>query len=925
MLRHCRRLAGRRSFCAAAGPSIDALATDDSQWPRALAELSTTQWQELLAHAPAHSGFAAQLHKPGASSYVHLASKSPELLEPLLRVMITGVHATHPESPEAQEAYLVDVLRRMATLTSDAKMVRASSFVATSIAPTNPTQASLLFRASFLASKDKAGPSGAFHFLFTTLTKHDHMEEAHRLLAFAKDHRIKPRSDHLGYVLHQLQRTRASAIPSFLELTLDVLGRFKLETNFRFWHQSLSSATAVEATPLVLQLYEVMRSKRIKPRPEISLLLLEYFHPRHDRTADTDAFARIYDDAVAVGTASPAIFGTALDATVLTKDSAFVQRVLADMAAANCTMDAALYNAALRALAQSDDAADAETASKLFGRMEAAGVPPTTSTVTALAKLHRRSPETLRACMERLAPAFAGTMASGPISDPASHCAHIAINNLVRFEKDPAAAASLLSALQADDRWRLDAFMVDRIIRSLLHAREFALATEWLLAFGATHDVGRSVYEAWFAISHQAKASLAQAPAVFAQWRRSMELTVDDYGLAIYALCQRQDLAAALDIYSQLEGPPSEKICVALMKALHQEQAQVKRTRHQRVDDGFKRFFRIAIAQHEARAPTFHAALNLATAAHDADFVAEVIDATVIDRPADAWRLDLPAYNKALCACAAHSELHTLGLQVYERMHAEQIAPDELTMMACVKMAKSFPASAATFGLLEDFRRLDRWPTIKVYTAFLEILAQNEQWADCDLLLQVLEAQGVALDLKAATLFGCVFAQQRKQTALLELVAHMHAKGIAPDALFLREILARLAVHWDIDMRLEFCKQVLTVARSQVYYLSTIELCLSQNLLDRALNLVVQMECDGFTVDAAVLVDVIDRAASTRDMEKVVSVVAQLMDGDVAREVPFGPEVLSVLLRKCAAMQIKTGTSLQFIRRQAAALGYPPE
>ncbi|KDO16716.1 hypothetical protein SPRG_17790, partial [Saprolegnia parasitica CBS 223.65] len=79
----------------------------------------------------------------------------------------------------------------------------------------------------------------------------------------------------------------------------------------------------------------------------------------------------------------------------------------------------------------------------------------------------------------------------------------------------------------------------------------------------------------------------------------------------------------------------------------------------------------------------------------------------------------------------------------------------------------------------------------------------------------MLQEQGVPLDLKAATLFGCVLAQQCRTDELLKLIAHMQENGIEPDALFLRDILARLYRHYDVDKCLDFCKHVLSVARCQ--------------------------------------------------------------------------------------------------------------
>ncbi|OQR92046.1 hypothetical protein THRCLA_08805 [Thraustotheca clavata] len=171
-------------------------------------------------------------------------------------------------------------------------------------------------------------------------------------------------------------------------------------------------------------------------------------------------------------------------------------------------------------------------------------------------------------------------------------------------------------------------------------------------------------------------------------------------------------------------------------------------------------------------------------------------------------------------------------------------------------------------------------------------------------------AQIVELDLKAATLFGCVFAQQCKQDELIKL-------ELKPDALFLCEILARLGTRLDVDMCLEFCKQVLYVARCQ-----GCEPLLLQRLLDRALNLVIEMECDGYTVDSAIVLDIVEKTSLNREMDKLISVFAQLNDGKVLRNEPFDEIVFNTLLQKATDMKVKPGMSLRFIQRQAKTHGY---
>ncbi|EQC28037.1 hypothetical protein SDRG_14133 [Saprolegnia diclina VS20] len=915
MLRQVRRLKLRPP---PQSRPTSALATDDRKWQQALETYSEQQWRSVLAD----EHLAPALHKPGVTSYVHLANKHPGLLEPLLSAVVSGVHAQHPHSMADQEAYLVTVLQTMASYSGEPKLTRATSFVMAALAPTKPAQATLLFRASYRAATHKSGPAGAFHYLLTALTKHQHMDEAYQLLTFASNERIKPRADHISVVLHCLGRADeakgAALVPSFLRLTLELLSRLKLETSPRFWLQSITSATSTDNTSLALQVYDAMRSKRIKPRPDAAHVLLEYLHPRNGAVDAATSFVRIYKDVVDARATSPAIFLVALDAAATMQDAALVRTILADVDAAEMPMGHGLLNAALRALAiTTDDGTHADVATELEGRLIAAGFKPTHATLSAIVRLHRHSLNDLYTTLTALAPAFSVPTHQN-VTDPASHVAYLGLVHWIRYENGGRAASDALETLLKSPHWHFDAFMRDRLVHTFVLAHQFELAAHYMLAH-TDAPLHRDVYASWFSTAFAANAPLHAAVDVFKAWQATGSVTLEDFGDVIYYLCQRQDLTSALDVFELLHEPPTEKICVALMKALHAEQSSAC------IDSSFKDFFRLAVARGDAKAPAFHSALNLAVTSADEAFVREILETTVLSYTVDdtpTWRLDQAAYNKALYACAAHPNLHALGLRVFDHMHQHRVDINELTMMACAKMAKSFPASSATLKLLADFKELNQWPTIEVYTVILGILAQHRQWVDCDVLFSMLQEQDVALDLKATTLFGCVLAQQCRTDELLTLIAQMEQRGIEPDALFLREILARLYKHYDVDKCLDFCKHVLSVARCQVYYHSMIELALRHGLLDRALNLVIQMECDGFTIHAHVLLDIIHRVTTMQELEKLISVFAQLNDGDVDRDVPFEASVFDALLEKCDAMQIKSSVALRFIERHATALGY---
>ncbi|OQS04390.1 hypothetical protein THRCLA_03364 [Thraustotheca clavata] len=883
----------------------------ENQWKNALQKLSRDEWHSVLTDGRA-LGLATHLHKD--ENYAQVVAKYPELLEPTLNTLVQGIHAQFPDSLPAQQERLSSILSTMAEITSNHKMSKAAAYVITSCAAENPTQAMILYKSLYATAKDKAAPAGTFHYLFTSLAKHQHVDEAFQLLEFAKVNKIKPRSDHLGFALYHLnQHLHASElVPSFLKLTIDLLSSLKFDANLRFWRQSFTVATTTKDPELVLELYKTMRAKKMKPDANIIAMLLHYFHPSQVYMDSCESLQLIYRDLIASNLDSQEVYELALNCATYLRNNNFVQEILNDIKQSQYSMTAPMYNAALNTLTRSSDDADHNLALDLYAQMNQAQVSPTKGTLTALVRLFSSSREKLVQVLDELSPLFVNVMVTSPVTDSKTHCAYVAIYNLIRHEKDTVTAQKVVKTLKG---LPFETPMIERIIFGAQQSNEYKLASDWILHFGPNHDLSDNIYERWFTGAAKAQASLAKAAVIFEQWHRYGRVSLEQFEQVIYALCQRQEVLQAFEIYDFLEIPPNEKICITLMKALYEDSQNKQRV----VDESYKDFFYIAVERKEANLSMFRSAMNVAMASNDVEFMREIIESTVLN---DAVELDLLAYNKALCGCAQHQELHELGLQVFDHMHTHDVKVNELTMMACMKMAKSFPASSPTFDLLENFRQLDQWPTIKVYTAFLEILAQNEKWADCELLLQVLVAQNVELDLKAATLFGCVFAQQCKQDELIKLVKTMRDKGIKPDALFLRDILARLGTHLDVDMCLDFCKQVLSVARCQEYYFSMIELALQHGLLDRALNLVIQMECDGFTVNSAIVLDIVEKTTSNREMDKLISVFAQLNDGEVSREEPFDEIVFDTLLQKATDMKVKPGMSLRFIQRQAKAHGY---
>ncbi|KDO16715.1 hypothetical protein SPRG_17789 [Saprolegnia parasitica CBS 223.65] len=509
----------------------------------------------------------------------------------------------------------------------------------------------------------------------------------------------------------------ADMVPSFLRLTLELLSRLKLETSPRFWLQSITSATSIDNMSLALQVYDAMRAKCIKPRPDAAHVLLEYLHPRNGATDASSSFVRIYKDVVEARATSPAIFLLALDAAAYMQDAALVKTILHDVDAADVAMGHGLLNAALRALASTNnDGTHAQVATELTARMIAAEIKPTHATLSAIVRLHAHSLNDLHTPLTALAPAF--SMPTHPtVTDPASHVACLGLVHWIRYENGGRAASDVLTALLASPTWHVDAVVRDRVVHALVLAHEFELAAHWMLTDAPLrHDV----YASWFSTAFSANAPLTSAVDVFKAWQATGSVTLHDFGDVIYYLCQRQDLTSALDVFELLHEPPTEKICVALMKALHSEQTRAS------IDSSFKDFFRLAVARGDAKAPAFHSALNLAVTSADEGFVREILEAMVLSYTVDdtpTWRLDQAAYNKALYACATHPNLHALGLRVFEHMHQcvdatsfsrpmdnlsllfrHRVEINELTMMACAKMAKSFPASSATLKLLADFK-----------------------------------------------------------------------------------------------------------------------------------------------------------------------------------------------------------------------------
>ncbi|RHZ30773.1 hypothetical protein DYB37_011969 [Aphanomyces astaci] len=241
----------------------------------------------------------------------------------------------------------------------------------------------------------------------------------------------------------------------------------------------------------------------------------------------------------------------------------------------------------------------------------------------------------------------------------------------------------------------------------------------------------------------------------------------------------------------------------------------------------------------------------------------------------------------------------------------------------CCAQASMGELSDTGLELIEWFMtdRRNRWPGLMAYTVMMEAhLQANAPSSYGHMVVEMMDAQNIRMDLKFATVYALLLVQNHDIPKLLHLIRSMvvDEPHIEPDLYFFSALLTMVAHQAGMDGCFELVASVTSIRHFEALYLALIQVGLTKGVLERVCNVVMQMECEGFAMSSAGLVQVIQAVSSNREMDKVVSIVAQM----VAGVMPFDETVFSALWTQLDKYSCANKVSLKFIQQQATSQGF---
>ncbi|OQS07912.1 hypothetical protein THRCLA_00092 [Thraustotheca clavata] len=211
--------------------------------------------------------------------------------------------------------------------------LRISNLVIAQQVRHDPSFSIAIYKALFQGAKFTMYVRGSFHALLLGLASHGHFHQVVELLDYALVNAIKPHSDDMAAVLSAVRKhPQADQFASvILTKYLEILTRMRIPTTLRVYQHMIQLGMAVNRPDHVFQVYDVMQNKRIKPTEPITIELLRAVQPR-TLYGDFTKFKHVYNEAISVGISSTRFFGLVLKVACYEHDSAFLGRVLKDIA-----------------------------------------------------------------------------------------------------------------------------------------------------------------------------------------------------------------------------------------------------------------------------------------------------------------------------------------------------------------------------------------------------------------------------------------------------------------------------------------------------------------------------------------------------------------------------------------------------------------
>ncbi|KAH9090590.1 hypothetical protein Ae201684P_014388 [Aphanomyces euteiches] len=912
----------------------DLLANKKDSWHMALTWWPENAWRDALGPAfrQDHSELAKYLQQDGPSSHFHLLRRHPSLAPHVLGLLVDSTKAFPYVDPLHRDMDIIKVLRQMSLAIGKDEMMRAAKKVIhqNCVNPKAATSVPCLFR-SYCASIDSISAS-QLHDVLLHLVDHRLMPQILELIRFATLNRTP--------IDVWTRIFRVFLQPDFDRGSVTVNEVMKaFFAHFEAWPFNVTSTMTQELLRAAAEHGEhdtaIECYDWIKARPSIRITsimsgyMMTLVRPVEGNPhGDMERFKQYYADAIASrGTEQDsALIAMAVNSAAGMRDLQFLRQILHDIdwklldcGMINVAMDAfvaspepqdhVLFADLVDFLVDSKDESLAPNRRTLMLALRAAGSEPIAS---------GRSPSAEVTALQQIGPFVASTVSKMSAVDDLAHVGHIAVVDVLN-DSDVKTARRVRDAVRAASAF--DRSMWQRMLAALVHNKDtFKDAMEWLLVCaddGITLKDG--VYLSWFTRAMQIPKSTFQAINVLQQWLREPKRstpTDQAFQLAIVACCKADNEETARSVWNLMaeHGVTPTAIATSAMLNLYD------RNGHDVAE-----FFRTELLERHPTAvtlPVLQSALFLSTQGErqNQTFVRSLLE-LLEDVPPAQWNKKI--YRKALMCCANDAVMTDVGLAFIEMFLANKLPflPDSNCLFDSLRLARR-QSTELQYTLLHAYSERNEWPTLVMYTLMLESqLYIKAPTSQANMILDMMEAQNVKMDVKFATVYALLLSQNHNLDELVRLYAVLMTDGPTPDDVFFKTVFAKVVKETDIDRGFDLMGSMLTIKHCAGVYLGLIHVGLEKGLVERVCNVVIQMECDGFAVDSTTILQVINAVTSSREMEKVVSILAQMLAD--SREKAFDPEVFAVLGRQIARFGCANKMSLKYIQSQADAQGCP--
>ncbi|ETV97594.1 hypothetical protein H310_09490 [Aphanomyces invadans] len=935
-------------------------------WERALQWWPQAAWKDALrlSSKSEHARLAALLQQSGPSNHYYLLRRHPELAVDVLKLVVNSTDAFAYVNPLHRDMDIIKVLRQMALAIGDDNMLHAAKTVIHQrcLSKESARCTPCLYRSLCAATDTTSAPQ--LREILRHLIHHRLVPEILTLLEFATEQRIP--IDVWRRIFNMFIHASFEAPEAPTEITSGDEGdagvRFRVVQDV-----ALQFMAHVEARPIRISegiAASVIRAAVHHGEADTALTCYDWFRQRQvplcniavghlmqllrpgQHHASMQRFQQIYDETVAArGVSSLSAECLAMTINAAAHDIRFLRRVVGDLVAPDagkCHLDVGMCNVALKGLVNGPDCEpnqDFPLAQALGHLMHRSGIVANRGSLVALLRASDDKLAVLQ--VNNAAEAIARTVPRkhkhvNVEVDTLSYAAHVAIVDLIK-SGDVRTASDVRDAVLASSSGpaAFSPALWQTMVLSLMHHKgSFDFAIDWMRVAEAhvqsTHVplFADYVFSTWFTLAMKHRKLVANtddAPFVLAQWRRQLPTSIrqDDvkrFDLAITTCCHANDIATATDLWHDMVaafGAPSANAASAMLQAMD------------RLNKDFEPFFYSELysgevnSRHMPPMSVLQAALFAASHRKKHKMVRDVID-LLMKIPPSQW--NAAVYRNALYCCAESSvgELVEIGLELIEWFITERLPfdPDEYSLFDSLRIAKQSPPDDQ-YAILHAYSERNRWPNLMAYTMMMEAHLQAKAPSSYgNMVVDMMAAQQIPMDLKFATVYALLLLQNHNHVKLLDLIRTMvHDANVPPDEYFFHALLTTVADQSDIDGCFELVASITSIGHFEALYMALIHVGLAKGVLERVCNVVVQMECEGFAISSTALVKVIDAVRSNREMEKVVSIVAQLVGGG-PRTIPFDATVFAALWTQLARFQCANKVSLKYLHQHAAAHGF---